>query len=422
MKYRHRVLGGLFLLGMLTMVDRVSLSVAGQSIQSDLHLTPSQWGWVLGIFSLAYGVFEVPAGSLGDRVGPRRVLTRIVLWWSAFTALTGLARNFFQLIAIRFLFGAGEAGAYPNMSTVVHRWFPARERARAQGLIWMSSRLGGALAPLLVIPLQRALGWRATMPIFGLAGVVWAVVWYGWFRDRPQEKAGVTAGELAELDAGLTTSTDKPEVAHKASLRDLFRQPALWWLMAMYYTYSWSGYFYQGWLFTFLQNARGFTAADLLALAWLPFVCGALANFLGGFAGDALVLRFGLKWGRRAVGLGGLALSASLIGGAMLVHGKLPTLALLALGYAASDFMMPSAWATCLDISGERVGAVSGAMNMAGQAGGFSGSVAFGYIVSASGSYDLPLFPIALLTGFAALMWLKIDASRPLFTGTERSP
>jgi MFS family permease len=122
----------LFLLSVITFIDRVCISLAGPRMQQELHMSPNQWGWVVGAFAIAYAAFEIPSGAIGDRVGPRKVLTRIVLWWSVFTSFTGLARNYIELLPVRFLFGAGEAGAYPNMAASISRWFPLDERARAR--------------------------------------------------------------------------------------------------------------------------------------------------------------------------------------------------------------------------------------------------------------------------------------------------
>ena len=226
--YRHRVLGMLVLLAVVTYVDRVCISVAGTTMQKDLGLTSEQWGWVLGAFALSYGLFEIPSGALGDRLGPRRVLARIVTWWSAFTALTGLASGFWPLVATRFCFGAGEAGAFPNAAATINRWFPARERAGAQGVVWMASRFGAGISPLLVVPLQSGVGWRTTFAIFGSLGVVWAVWWYAWFRDDPRDKPGVSAEELAVIGPSVGGH------AHAAApWRTMLAQPTLWWIMLM---------------------------------------------------------------------------------------------------------------------------------------------------------------------------------------------
>lgn len=409
MKYRHRVLVFLFFLSIITFVDRVCISVVGKSMQEDLGLSPSQWGWMLGVFSLAYGAFEVPAGILGDAIGPRRVLARIVTWWSMFTALTGAVTGYGQLLVVRFLFGAGEAGAFPNASVSISRWFPTVERARAQGVVFMASRLGGALTPLLVVPILQAYGWRACFFIFGAVGLIWPVLWYWWFRDNPAEKKGISAEEVAEIAAGAST-----RVHHHMSWRHVLSRPGVWWIMLMYYACCWTAFFFLGWLHTFLERGRGFSKDDLLNLSWIPFVLGATAAILGGITSDWLVKRIGLRWGRRWVAIVGLGLSAVFVGLALLTRDKVWTVVWLALGYAGSDFMLPVAWAVCLDIGGRQAGTVSGAMNMAGQLGAFSTSVAFGYIVSATGSYNLPLIPMAVMTAISALLWFKIDPEKPL--------
>jgi MFS family permease len=181
MKYGHRVLGLLSLLSIITYLDRVCIAVAGPRMQDELHISPEAWGWVTGIFALSYGLFEIPSGAMGDRLGPRRVLTRIVLWWSAFTSLTGAVSKYYLLLLTRFRFGMGEAGAYPNAATVIARWIPAQQRARAWGIVWMASQIGGSISPLLVVPIQMRFGWRASFFTFGMLGVIWSGIWYWWY-------------------------------------------------------------------------------------------------------------------------------------------------------------------------------------------------------------------------------------------------
>lgn len=408
-KYRHRVLGFLFFLSVITYIDRVCISVAGKTMQEDLGISPERWGWILGAFAISYAAFEIPSGSMGDRIGPRKVLTRIVVWWSAFTSLTGIVRSFPALLGVRFMFGAGEAGAYPNSSAAISRWFPFVERARAHGLVWMASRVGGAISPLLVVPIQAAYGWRASFMVFGVMGIVWAAAWYWWFRDHPSEKEGVTAAEMKEIDTGA-----KPEAHVGLPWGQALRSPNLWWIMLMYHTYCWGSFFYLSWLHTFLENGRGFSKADLVAYSWLPFVFGGTANMLGGITSDYMVKRVGLKWGRRLCGLIGLGASAIFLLATTLTQDKVASVLLLALGYAGSDFMLPVAWAVCLDVGRKYAGAVTGAMNTAGQIGSFLTSVSFGYLVTYFGSYDAPLIPMGILTGISALLWLKIDPTHQL--------
>jgi MFS transporter, ACS family, glucarate transporter len=410
MPYRHRVLTLLFFLSMVTYLDRVCIAVAGPEMQKDLGLSPSQWGWVVGIFALSYALFEIPSGALGDRIGPRRVLTRIVLWWSAFTSLTGLVSNFYLLLATRFAFGMGEAGAYPNASSSISRWFPLAERARAHGTVWMASRVGGALTPLLVVPIVAAWGWRSAFYLFGIIGVVWAVVWYWWYRDYPTEMPGVTAEELAHIG-----DSSARRAHHSLPWAQVVRSPNFWVILLMYHAYCWGSYFYVSWMPTYLRLGRGFTADEMKIYAMLPFAAGALGNLTGGSLSDILVRRLGLRNGRRFVAAAGLAASALCLFGTAVVENRLVAVGLLTLGYFSMDCMLPVSWAVCVDVGRRHAGAVTGAMNSAGQIGSFLSSIAFGALVDAfGGRYDVPLvlFSGALL--LAALLFLRIDASEPL--------
>ena len=404
----------LFLLSIITYIDRVCISVAGPRMQDDLGITPERWGMVVGAFALAYALFEIPTGAMGDRIGPRRVLTRIVLWWSLFTSLTGAVSSYVVLLGVRFLFGAGEAGAYPNSSATISRWFPTTERARAAGLVWMASRIGGAISPLLVVPIQMAYGWRMSFYVFGLLGVVWAAAWYVWFRDHPSEKKEVTAEEIDEIGTGKT-----PETHQGLPWGQALRSSNLWWIMLMYHTYCWGSYFYLSWLHTFLVRGRGYDEMEVRQLSWLPFVFGAIANLCGGIVSDHLVKRFGLKWGRRSVAMIGLSASAVFILATAFTQDKVTSVVLLALGYAGSDFMLPVAWAVCLDVGRKYAGAVSGSMNMAGQIGSTMTSYAFGSLVTRFGSYNAPLYPMAAMTAISAILWLKIDPTKQLIPEQE---
>jgi MFS family permease len=377
-------------------------------MQADLGISPEGWGWVVGAFTLSYALFEIPTGAMGDRIGARSVLTRIVIWWSAFTSLTGAVSNYVVLLVTRFLFGVGEAGAYPNSSLSISRWFPATERARAHSVVWMASRVGGAISPLLVVPLQRAFGWRASFFAFGVIGLAWAVVWYGWYRDRPQDKPGVTSDEIAAIGA------DGGHAYKPLPWRVVLRRWNLWKIMLMYHTYCWGAYFYLSWLHTYLQKGRGLTESEMGVYSALPFVAGACGNLFGGWASDRLTARRGVRIGRRLVGAAGLAVSAALMLTAALTPSKWTAVLCLTLGYGAMDCMLPVSWAVCLDVGKRYAGTVTATMNMAGQFGSFLSSVAFGYIVTWFGSYNAPLIPMAILLFVSAILFTRIDPQEPL--------
>jgi len=394
MKIQRRILALLALLSVVTYLDRVLISVAGPRMQEELNIGPEAWGWVVGAFAAAYAVFEIPSGRLGDRFGPRRVLTRIVLWWSAFTVLTGMVSSYYLLVATRFAFGAGEAGAYPNTSASISRWFPPDQRSRAFGMIWMASQAGAALTPLLVVPIQMRFGWRASFFLFGLAGALWALVWRRSHGDEPQAPASKTS-------------------SHVLPWRLIFRSGNLWAVMMVALAYCYGMYFFLAWLHTFLVKGRGFSEQSL-ALSSLPFVLGALANACGGYAGDVSTRRLGLKWGRRAMGITGLLVAGLAMLAVPFAHGKAAVLVLLGLCYGGITFQQPSVWAVCLDIGGGHAGVVSASMNTAAQIGSLLLSISFGYMVNLFGSYDLPLLPVGLMLLAGALLWLVIDPTRSL--------
>ena len=402
---RRRVIGLLVLLFGITYLDRVCISVAGPRMQEDLGIDPVGWGWVTGMFTLAYCLFEIPTGMMGDRTGPRRVLTRIVVWWSAFTALTGAMTSYYPLLLIRFLFGAGEAGAFPNAAVVVSRWFPPRQRATISGVTLMASQMGGAVAPLLVLPIQMRYGWRTSFYVFGVAGLAWSAVWYAWFRDSPEEKRGLVSPPATALAA---TSGSHAFPWHVAS-----RSSTVWAMLGLAFCYVYVYNFFQTWFHTFLVRGRGFSEANLL-LSALPYVVAACANLAGGAASDALVRRLGAKRGRRVIGAAALTAAAAFTAAAMLTHHQLLTVVFLALTYGAITFQQSGVFGVCLDIGGSRAGAVVGLMNTTAQIGGLVGSVLYGYIVDRTGSYDAPFIPMAVLLLIGAGLWVNVDASREL--------
>jgi MFS family permease len=394
-------------LSVITYLDRVCISVAGPRIQDELHLSPQDWGLVTGAFAVAYALFEIPSGYLADRFGARAMLTRIVVWWSMFTTLTGFAFRLWPLMIIRFLFGAGEAGAYPTASTSVFRWFPLGERGRAFGVIFLSSQLGGAIAPLLIVPIQVHFGWRASFYAFGILGVVWAGVWWRWYRNRPEEKAGITDQELAEIGPPADTPP------HAFPWKAIGANGSVWAIMGATFGYLYSYYFFLFWLPTFMMRARGFTEGET-KLSALPFVLGALANIAGGYARDAAVLRYGPKWGPRAVCIAGLVTASVSALAALISVNKYVALLWLALCYGGITFQQPTVWATCVDIGKRYAGAVAGCMNTAGAVGGVASSLIFGYLVQTIGSYDAVLMSMAGMLILGAGLWLRIDATQTL--------
>jgi ACS family glucarate transporter-like MFS transporter len=405
-RHRYVVVVLLILLFTITYLDRVCMSVAGPRMQEDLHIHPAAWGWVSAIFTLSYCIFEIPSGTLGDRIGARRVLTRIVLWWSAFTAMTGLVTGYPALLVVRFLFGAGEAGAFPNAGVVVSRWFKPSQRSTVFGTFLLASQAGGAMAPLLVVPIQMRYGWRASFFAFAVLGVVWAGVWYVWFRDSPAEKARHASREEAVAAVRHTSHEKFP-------LRLALRSPSIRAMLITAFCYVYVYNFFQTWFHTFLVKGRGFSEAGLL-FSFLPYVVAGGANLCGGFLSDRLVQRIGLKNGRRIPGTITLIAAAMFALAAVLTQRQMLGLILLAAMYGAITFQQSIVFGVCLDIGRQHSGAIVGLMNTSAQFGGLVGAVAFGYIVERFHSYDAPFMPMVGLLLIGAVSWWKIDATEEL--------
>lgn len=406
MKKRHIVIGLLAVLSIITFLDRMAIAVTGPAIQQELSITPDQWGWVLSAYVIAYAVFEIPSGAMGDRHGYRKELTRITIWWSVFTAATALCRNFWQLTGARFLFGLGAAGAYPNMSGVLYRWLPARERARGQGAIWAASRFGGALAPLLLVPFEAQYGWRSVFVALGLIGFAWAIAWRGWFRDRPADQPGITDAEVAEIG-----SDDAPGHAG-TPWRRLLGLRQLWLIALAYCFYAFGSWFFFAWFPTWMVKGAGFTLAEMGLYGSIPFLLGMLGNLAGGILCDRLAERIGIRRAYASIACVCLIATAALLVAMSLVTSKLAVVLLAGSAFAIMDLMLPAAWAMCMAIGGRYGGTASGVMNTAGNIGGFICTVAIGYVIAGTGNYNLPLQGVAAMVLVAAAIFATIDCTK----------
>jgi MFS family permease len=404
-----------FWLAIITYMDRVCISVAAPFIRADLDLTPVQMGVVFSAFTLAYSLFEVPSGWLGDVIGPRRVLTRIVLWWSAFTMATGLAQGFRSLVLIRFLFGAGEAGAFPNAVRSFATWFPVRERGMANGVLFFGSRLGGALTAPLVLFLVRQYGWRASFAAFGVLGLVWAVVWFRSYRDRPAEHPAIHPSELAWIaqDQGRETVGAGAEPGrHVTPWRSLLASRNLYAICAMYFAFGYGLYFYFTWLPTYLLEELHFSLVTTGVFASLPFVFAGAANLAGGWTTDRLARTGNLRTARVGVGAASFAACAALVVLSIVVAAPVAKAVLLALALASADFALGACWAVCLDVGDRHAGVVTGFMNTFGNVGGLVGPIVVSVMVERWGSWTYPFYVTAAVYVMGALAWLSIDPYR----------
>ena len=403
MKHKNVILAMLVILGMVTFLDRINISVAGSAIMHDLNLSPAEWGWVQSAFILSYGLMQIPMGALGDRFGHRNILAGIVLWWSAFTAFTGLAGGLMSLLAIRFMFGIGEAGSSPCSTGVISRWFEKGEVGKAQGYVWAASRMGGALTPFVVIPVMVTVGWRSAFYLLGALGIVWAVVWWLFYRDVREISGNSLIRENSSTGAaeGLRWSA-------------VLCNGQFWLLCGMYFFYAFGSWFFFSWFPTFMELGRGFDKTELTYAVAVPFIMSMMGNIAGGHLTDKLTHRYVVKIGRKALGSSSLAISAVCMFLAAFIPGKMAVFVFLSLCFGIFDLMLPSAWALCIDLGKQQAGTLSGAMNTAGNIGGFCCGILFGQLVQDSGDYNLPLYMIALMLIVSAVLFAFINPEKPI--------
>ena len=454
-RFRYVVLALLCLLAMITYMDRAANGSAKAAIMAELNAdlpadskpyNTEDFFLVLMAFQLAYAIFEVPSGWLGDTRGPRSTLLRVVLWWTAFVALTGftgmtlggLYVGFAALVLIQFLFGVGEAGAFPNIAKGLYNWFPAADRGFAKSAIWMSARLMGGLTPLVWVLLVElgGLSWREAMWLFAGVAAVWCGAFYFVFTNKPADHPKVNAAELAQIDAGRTGGT----TAVRVPWGKLLRSRNLWAVCGMYVVTNFCWYFlmynhpgamkkeFADW------NATPGGKILLALLSGAPLLIGMAGCFLGGVLSDRYIRRTGdRKWGRRRYGMLGYALAGvcyfMAIGGKLAFPGNLWAFAipLMLMGFC-NDLIMAPAWAVCQDIGGKYAATVSGAMNMFGNlVGAVSGIFVTGMIMKAN-TLDAGLpteriadagyvtcFALYAVVYFAGVgLWLLIDATKPV--------
>lgn len=411
---RYTLLRLTLALSIITYLDRVSISSAASAIRQELGLSTILMGWVFSAFTFAYAAFEIPSGWLGDVIGPRKVLTRIVLWWSAFTAATGLVWNFASLIAARFLFGVGEAGAFPNISRSFAKWFPTRERGYAHGVVFMGTRLGGAIAPPVVAYLMGALGWRQSFFIFGGIGVVWCVFWLRWFRDEPATHPAVNAAELETIRQGIQDSE-----GHRFNWSQLLSLNLLL-ICLMYFCNGYTLYFNLTWLPTYLKDVRGFSVQQAGNIAGVVLMTGAIMTAVGGKLTDRLVRAYGLKIGR-SIGVVTMPLAGLVLLLAARAQDPISAAVFLAVTLGIADLNVSACWSICHDVGGKNAGTVTGCMNTFGNIGGALSPLVVGYAVDWWGSWTIPFFITAGVYFFGGLMTLLVNPNERLMTPVSLS-
>jgi MFS family permease len=454
-------------LAILAYIDRVAISQAAPNITRDLGLTNTQMGAIFSAFAVAYAVYEIPGGWMGDWMGARKVLMRIVIWWSVFTALTGYMWNFASMYVCRFLFGAGEAGCFPNLTKAFSQWLPTQERVRAQAIMWMSARWGGAATPSLVALTFYYMSWRMAFVVYGAIGIVWAVAFYRWFRDDPRQHPSVNAEEVLLIERGNTAVQDGGHgiqaerstvilrlvvfslatigVAYIYATRSatvwgvalfcvavavlplfmfldrevrgkLLRSRTIWLLWLQYFSLSYPWYFFITWLPTFLRDRYPeLSDGHRAVLAGFPLLYGGFGSLFCGFISARVARLSGsVAMARRIMACIGFAGASAMLGMATSVSDALLVMTLIGMASFFNDLVMPGAWAACMDVGGKYAGTVSGSMNMMGNLAGFVAPTVAGVMRDRGADWNEFLMSMAAMYLIGLFCWPFINPVTPL--------
>ena len=417
-KVRHIVLWLTVAAYMITYMDRVVISAAVPSIRSEFGFDLVTMSAIMGAFRWGYAFFQIPGGWLGDRIGPRRALTLIVTLWSVFTSLTAAAWNALSMTVFRFLFGVGEAGAFPIATRSLSRWMLHTERGYAQGITHAGSRLGAAATPPIVVAIIAAYGWRMPFFLFGAVGLLWAAAWYWYYRDTPEEHGSVNQAERTLIHDAL--GGPRPKTSRQVPWGAILRSPTLWVLSAMYFCYGWCLSIYLDWFPSYLNEFRGMNLKQMGLYASLPLFAGFIGDMVGGWASDRLAHRTrNLKMARQVVAITGFLIAAAGIIPATLTASPQACVWFSCIGVFGIEVTVGVSWAIPLDIGGDYAGSVSAVMNTFGNIGGAVSSTALGFLVKGFG-WNVPFLTASALCLFAAILFSRIDATRVILPGTKR--
>jgi len=408
---RHIVLGLVVAAYMLTYMDRVNLASAIPVIQHDLGFSMVTIGWIFAAFRWGYAFFQIPGGWLGDRIGGRRALSLVVVWWSAFTSLTAFTWNAVSMGICRFFFGVGEAGAFPIATRSLSSWMLTTERGFAQGLTHAASRLGAALTPPLVVFLMLRFGWRAPFLLFGFLGVVWSGVWYWYYRDTPAEhrQTNLAERDLIENSIGFRVAR-----AQAVPWRRILGSSSMWTLSLMYFCYGYSIDIYLDWFPKYLNEHRGYNLTQMGFYASLPLLAGAAGDLLGGTISDRCARRFGnLKFARRTVAFIGFVIAAITIIPATYTSSSSASVLYSCAAVFGLEITVGVAWAIPLDIGGEYAGSIASVMNTFGNLGSAVSPVLLAYFVGFYG-WNMPFMVCSVLCVIGAVLSLGLDAGNKI--------
>jgi sugar phosphate permease len=403
---------------LITYLDRVNISTAAPVISKEFGFDNITMGYIFSAFVWAYALFQVPGGWLSDRFGARKVLGCVVAYWSVMTAATGLAFSATSFIVIRFLFGVGEAGAFPGATRAMQLWYPRQERGFVQGITHSASRAGAAIAPPIVLLIMLNLGWRWAFYICGAVGFAWALWWSFSYRNLPEEHGMVNPAELERIrGVGPQGAINPPPIEKQTNVpwATLLRSANMWAVMLAYFTYVYCLWIFLTWLTKYLVDVRHFTLLKGGLLASLPLWAGVVGDTAGGLATDWLLKRTGsARIGRRVVAIVGLLGCAAFIVPAALTEDAYTAVYCLTASMFFLECTIGPSWAVPMDTGGKYSGTVSGMMNMAGNFGGAISPIVFGYLAQGD-NWQAPFIVAAcLLVGGAAVWAFWLDPDKPI--------
>lgn len=409
-RVRHRILGLTVLVYFITYLDRVLLSNAMPIIQKDFGFSIETAGVVMSCYAWAYAIFQIPGGWFGDKVGPRIALACVVLWWSTFTFISGLASSVTMLAITLFLIGTGEAGAFPIANRALSRWMLPSERGIAQGTTHAGSRLASAMTPVLVATLIGLYGWHMPFFLFGLIGIAWAGLWFWFYRDVPSEHKSVNEAERTRIVEAL----GHPKKRHSIPWRLILSSRQMWVLAAMYFCYGYSMNMFLAWYPKYLNAERGYSLAEMGFFTSLTLAAAVVGDICGGLFSDLIIHKTGrIKFARQSIAITGFIIGAIFIPLGCAMKDPYVTAAMFGLGLFGLELVVGNAWAVTLDIGGSFAGSCSAVMNTFGNIGSAIVAGATGFIVKAYG-WNAAFYVVAAVCVLGAILFTQIDAGRKL--------
>jgi len=391
---KYGVVVALFILSMITYVDRTSISTAKDPIAAELHLSDRNMGMVFSTFALGYAFMQFPTGWLADIAGPRAVLAGTVGWWSILTIFTGKAWSFASLLVIRFLFGAGEAAVFPASARAIQNWLEPGQRGRANGALFAGSRLGAALSYPLLISMLSIWNWRDAFLVLGCVGLVWSLAWFVWFRDFPPDEP-----IIYPMTDRCVNDADMSRLSVSAPLYLAFLQ---------YFASNFTNFICLSWMFPYLKAQYHLTNGSAAVYSMAPLLLGATSLGITGWTVDRIFSSPLRAWSRRFPAMLGFSLAAAGLLGVTRAGSVEMAVISFTIAIFGADMTISPSWVFCADIAGKRTGRISGLLNMFGSIGAFASANAFPFLEQRTGNSSTYFLLAALLDVTGVFCWFRM--------------